>query len=69
MAGNTFKGWVPDTDPRYKGGSTISTGANLNPHFVKKSPTPSEPKARPIRPGKMSYPAPSPDTSKPAAEE
>jgi hypothetical protein len=37
MAGLTFRGWVPDTDPRYDGGSTIIVGPNLNPHFVSKS--------------------------------
>ena len=49
MAGITFKGWAKDTDPRYQGGSTISTGANLNPHFVRKSPTPpaEEPSSQP----------------------
>ena len=26
MAGNTHKGWVPDTDPRYKAGLLVSGG-------------------------------------------
>ena len=45
MAGSTYKGLASDDDPRYRGGSTIMTGGNLNPHFVKKSRT-----TRPDRP-------------------
>jgi hypothetical protein len=65
MAGNTFKGWASDTDPRYKGGSTISTGANLNPNFVRKSLRRSKSQAQPQTPAKEELPnqAPLPEES------
>jgi hypothetical protein len=32
-----WKGWVPDTDPRYSGGWNYLGGKNLNPHSAKPS--------------------------------
>src|SRR5262249_12257566 len=33
----TYKGSVPDTDPRYKSGWNYLSGKNLNPHSAKPS--------------------------------
>ena len=36
MAGFTLRGFVPDTDPIYSGGSTIIVGPNLNHTLAEK---------------------------------
>jgi hypothetical protein len=36
MAGCTYNGLAPDTDPLYSSGWTIIHGKNLNPHYVEK---------------------------------
>ena len=36
MAGCTYKGLAPDTDPLYSSGWSIILGHNLNPHYVEK---------------------------------
>jgi hypothetical protein len=37
QGGTTWRGWVPDDDPRYTGGWNFLFGKNLNPHFVQRS--------------------------------
>ena len=50
----TFKGYVKDTDPIFKNGSGIISGANLNPDWVEQSKpqrqnTASSPPPKPMR--------------------
>ena len=66
MAGNTYKGLAPDDDPRYGGGSTIITGANLNPYFVKKAAKPRTTRKRPARPPPRDE-DPAPQSEEPAS--
>jgi len=47
-AGITWKGFVPDTDPRYKGGWNYLSGKNLNPHSEKASKEQAKPEQKPV---------------------
>lgn len=47
MARVTYRGLVKDTDPRYKGGSTLYLDVNLNPSFVQRSIKPAVPVQQP----------------------